>query len=145
MTTIACNLKCMAADRRITGDVMGEVDKMFRFGDVIIGCAGDWETILVFREWVMAGMDFKKRPVLGDGDFEALMLTHEGIWVIGKGLRPYPNREEFHAIGNGALAAKAVMHIGHHPQVAVQTASRVDECTGPEVDVLELKPRKRKR
>lgn len=127
----------------MTGDVISAVQKLFRVGGAIVGCAGDEENILTFEEWVRAGMNQKKRPTFGDGDFEAMLLNAEGIWLLGKGLRPHRILDEYHAIGSGAMAAKAAMHLGHKPDIAVQVASSVDECTGFDVDVLHLKPKRK--
>lgn len=134
----------MAGDRRIVGDVISSVRKVFQAGKAVLGCAGDEEAILLFEEWARNGMNPRKRPDLGDGDFEAMILAPDGLWLLGKSLRPYRILDDYHAIGSGAMAAKAVLHLGHKPAIAVQVASHFDEHTGSEVDVIEL-PKKRKR
>lgn len=150
MTTIAANRERMAADTRRTGDVISSIRKIRRYGNRIIGCAGDMECITVFWKWASQGFPERKRPTLPDGAFDALELNEDGLWAWDKSLARYPLEDDFDAIGTGAMSAKTAMYLGKSPEEAVAIAAHHDECTGGRVDVEailppELTPGKRKR
>lgn len=138
MTTIAANLECMAADTRMCGDVISAVSKMRKYGNRIIGCAGDMTLIGMFWEWADAGFPKKKKPVLPDGAFDAIEIGPDGMWAWEKSLCRYPIRETYHAIGSGAMSAKTAMFLKRSPKHAVEIAAAHDESTGGEVEVLTL-------
>lgn len=142
MTTIAANLESMAADTRGIGDVIFALSKMRRYGNRIYGCAGDMALIGVFWEWAESGFAKRKKPVFGDGAFDAIELGPDGIWAWEKSLCRYRLQEGHHAIGSGAMSAKTAMHLRKSPKHAVEIAARHDENTGSEVEVLWLKPPK---
>ena len=140
MTCIACTLKEMAGDSRITGDTLHNVDKLFRHGTSVFGVAGDWETCLEFIDFITKKGAVK--PAMGDASFEAMELRPDGIWLWGKSLRPYKLNGEFHAIGGGAQGAKTAMRIGLTPEQAVDAVSKDCESVGGPILVLPLRGRK---
>ena len=54
MTTIVCNLECMAADSRVSaeGAPFYHSDKIFRIGDSLFGTAGDGMMGLLMIDWL---------------------------------------------------------------------------------------------
>jgi hypothetical protein len=141
MTCIAATLKEMAGDSRITGDVLHNVDKLFRHGTSVFGLAGDWESCLEFVDFITKKGTTK--PNMGDSvAFEAMELRETGIYLWGKTLRPYKLKGEFHAIGAGAQGAKVALHIGLSPEEAINAVAKVCEGVGGPVTVLSLKVKK---
>lgn len=140
MTTIAANLECMAADTRIVGDVISRSSKMRRYGNRIFGCAGDMALITLFWEWAAAGFPKKKKPPLPEGSFDAIELDAEGIWSWDRSLCRYRQNDKFHAIGTGAMAAKAAIFMGKSPEDSIGVAAEFDENTGGPVEVEYLLP-----
>lgn len=142
MTTIAADRTCMAADTRICGDVISSVRKLVVLKGSIIGCAGDMEAIRPFFEWALAGFPKRGRPTFtAETSFEALQLDCTGLWVWERSLTRYVLEDEFHAIGSGAMAAKAAMALGKKPAEAIRIASMFDEATGNGVTVEKLEKR----
>jgi hypothetical protein len=141
MTTIAANRVCIAADTRVTGDVITSVRKLIVLPHSIFGCAGDMEAIRLFVDWATAGFPQKRRPNFGESAFEALELDQTGIWVWERTLTRYVLEDDFHAIGSGAMAAKVAMYLGKTPAEAIEIASRFDEATGGKIHVEGLKKR----
>jgi len=140
MTCIAATLKEMAADSRITGDVIHNVEKTFRHGQSIFGVAGDWDACLKFMDWIKTPK--APKPSLDAATFEAMELRSDGIYLWGSSLHPYRITGEFHAIGGGAQGAKVALHLGMTPEQAVDAVAKVCESVGGPILVLTLKGRK---
>lgn len=140
MTTIAANLEMMAADSRRVGDVLSSIRKLRRYGNRIIGVAGDLACITVFWQWADAGFPEKKKPALPEGAFDALELDEDGLWSWDRALSRYHLEDSYDAIGTGAMSAKTAMYLGKDPDEAVEIAKEHDECTGGRVHVERLLP-----
>lgn len=143
MTTIAANLKEMAADRRMVGGgPMVSSRKIVRIGGSLYGGAGDAEAIEMFYAWAMSGFAKKEKPVWGADnrpEFCIMELSKSGIRLWGERLTPYPVDEPFYAIGSGSMSAQAAMYLGLSPEKAVEVAALYDENTGHGVQVETLK------
>jgi 20S proteasome alpha/beta subunit len=68
----------------------------------------------------------------------ALALTARGIMVYEYSPEPYLISDKFCAIGSGAQAALAVMHMGYTTREAVKVAAKIDPYTGGRVRTLKL-------
>lgn len=138
MTTIACSLKhkSMAADSRITGDVMYHAVKVKRVGGSLFGVSGDWEVCVQFLEWL--DTDRKEKPALVEGAFEAVELSKQGIFQYLRNCIRIPIPDKFYACGSGAQGAMVAMGLGHGPKAAIVAVARYDESTGPPIKVYKL-------
>ena len=143
MTTIAANLKEMAADKRMVGGgPMVSSRKIVRIKDSLYGGAGDAEAIEMFYAWALSGFAKKEKPVWGNNDipdFCILELNKSGLRMWGARLTHIPIEADFWAIGSGSMSAQAAMHCGKTPLQAVSIAALFDENTGHGVQVETLK------
>lgn len=139
MTTVAANRSCMAADSKVTVNDSESYSarKIERIGDAIVGAAGHNRAINKFLRWVRRGGGRKPRMVKGD-ELDAIVLTPAGLFRVDCQFDWEPVKDEFLAIGSGAMAALAAMHCGLNPEGAVEIACRVDCDSAPPVDVLYL-------
>lgn len=140
MTTIACSLthKAMAADSRITGDVIFHAEKVRRVGKSLFGVAGDWEVCIAFFEWIET--DRKEKPSLPEGAFEAIELHKSGIYQYQRNCIRIPVQDRFYACGSGAQGAMVAMSLGKDPKAAIVAVARFDETTGPPIKSYPLCP-----
>lgn len=141
MTTIAANLKEMSADTRQVGDMIAHVNKMVECQDCIVGVAGDWALCQLFLEWARNDFSPKKKPVMPEGNFDALELCHYGLFQWDRALFRSQILDTRFAIGSGAMAAAGAMAWGATPAQAVETASDFDENTGTETQTIILRKR----
>jgi ATP-dependent protease HslVU (ClpYQ) peptidase subunit len=140
MTTIAANKKCMAADRKVTdGDRVFKTHKIRRIGDAIVGGAGTSSAIAKFFRWMESGKQDSPPKLDKDDELEALVLTPAGLFTYGNDFTPDEVLDPFYAIGSGAHAALAAMHMKATPKRAVEIACKVDNSTDGPVDVLMLR------
>lgn len=142
MTTIAANLRCMAADSMLSSEVdYLEVRKLIRFtSGAIMGCAGDCEEIDKVTRYFIESKG--PRPRVGK-EFEALLLTARGLFYLGPSLLPREVTEGRAAIGSGAQAAIAALRRGWSPRTAVKHACTVDQNSRLPARVMTLTNRKR--
>ncbi len=146
MTTVAYRDGVMAADTRgVRYDMPRICHKIHRVADAIIGFAGNYSDCLVFIDWWRDGHDLKKLPEFkmyrGESDapdIEALVLTADGIERWTEHFQRDPILDPFFAIGSGAGAAMAAMHMGADAAEAVRIASLVFTSTGGNVQVERL-------
>lgn len=143
MTTIAANRKMMAADRKVTDENgLRTARKIVRVGDAIVGCAGTCSLTIAFLAYleVMATCDHDEvaeKPRVGkDDSLSALILTPLGLFVCDESFEIEEILDDFYAVGTGAKAALAAMHLGCSPIEAVEIACRVDPDTGGPIDVM---------
>ena len=144
MTTIAVRDGVMAADT--LGNQMGKraaTQKLFRADGAVIGICGYWSDAKVFVDWYVAGADRENLPewrLQGDEkvEFEALVLTKEGIHWWSFLLVPERLRENFWSIGSGSQAALAALYLDCGAEDAVRIAMKVDPATGGDVESMEL-------
>ena len=146
MTTVAYRDGVMAADTQ--GEYAGlrrTCQKIHRVEGVIIGCSGSYTDGLTFVDWWRAGHDLDKTPKFktyhgGDDapDIHAIVLTAEGVEIWTEHFQKRPVTDEFFAVGSGAMAALAAMHMGAAAEKAVGVAMLVDIYTGGDVQVERL-------
>jgi 20S proteasome alpha/beta subunit len=137
MTTIACDLKHMVGDRRVTcGDIYFPSTKIFRVRGDIVGAAGLSGECEAFIDW------YRKQsgeiPALDKDAFEALVLTKSGIYFYDYTCVGSKIERTFHAIGCGALGALVAMAKGAAPKEAIELVAQFSNSTGPETDTIEL-------
>lgn len=145
MTTIVASKKHrqMAADRKATdtgASMRYSARKLRVIGQSIVGCAGDSSTIAQFLRWLEAGGKHDEKPRFSkDGTLVALVLNEKGLFIFDTDCEPDEIEQDFYAIGTGAQAGMAAMHLGADPKKAVQIAARVDVMTEGPFDVLTLR------
>lgn len=154
MTTIAYRDGVMAADSRTTvhteagGSRLSRCEKLYRKnvvmngspGPTIIGTAGESAPGLIFVDWWGTGNDdLVQRLIDGDADITVLILTEDGLFEADKYCRPEKILDEFWAVGSGAKAALAAMHMGATAEQAVEIACRIDPYSAPPVTSMRLK------
>ncbi|WP_395406324.1 hypothetical protein ACHMW6_06530 [Pseudoduganella sp. UC29_106] len=137
MTTIVCDRKSMAADKRISGDgVTFKTAKIHRVRGALIGFCGNPEQALQFIEW---RRNPGAKPTFAEPSFEAIELTADGqlLWW-GSEMMAIPIHDKFYAIGTGAAFALGAMAMGASPKSAIQIAARYDSATGADVQTMTL-------
>lgn len=132
MTTIAVRNRLMAADSRQTFESRpNRCEKLYRRAGAVIGVAGDEGPALVFVDWYGTGRARPEILVTGEADFHALVLDDKGrVFLFDKWCRGERIRAPFFAIGTGADAATAAMHMGADARRAVAVACKVDINSG---------------
>lgn len=146
MTTIAADRRTMAADRKVSdcdANTSYRTRKIWQIGNVIVGAAGDNVAIVKFVRWLEKGgrakhPDFREPGQDSEAEFAALVLTPSGLFVYDTSCQPDEVADPFYAIGSGAQAALAAMHLGASPVKAVEIACLVDNDSGGPVDSLSL-------
>ena len=139
MTTIAANRRMMAGDQRVTdGDRSFRTRKIRRIGDAIVGAAGTGPAIGKFFQWLADGQQDDPPKMVKDDELDALVLTPAGLFCYGTDCTAEEVLDDFYAVGTGAQAALAAMHLGCDPARAVAIACAVDNATGGPVDSLTL-------
>lgn len=133
MTTIVCSRSEMAADSMASdGDTKAEITKIRAVRGGYVGIAGDVALANHFMEWLKAGA--KEDPGFDLKKVGALYLTKDGKILCYDGYYvPYEVHGDFAAIGGGAQAALAAMHMGATPKRAVEIAALVHPGTGGKI------------
>jgi hypothetical protein len=141
MTVIAWDGKTLAADRMIIdGCAKLPGTKIHRINGELFGSSGCWSTGMARFEWVRAGMESAKYPVVSDDQFGRLLrITADGqiLLYTVNGL-PMRYESRFYAIGSGSEFAMAAMYLGHTAQEAVHVACELSNECGMGIDTLEL-------
>lgn len=139
MTTIAADRGMLAGDQKCTDD-----DKSFRtrkirkVGEALVGAAGTGPAIGKFFRWLESGKQEEPPKFAKDDELAALVVTPDGLFVYDTSCTPEEILDDFYAVGSGAQAALAAMHLGCQPDQAVAIACKVDNNTGGQVDLLYL-------
>lgn len=137
MTTIACNRKGMAADKRISNVPLFKTNKIFRIRGSLIGIAGNTEQALRFVEWRRS--PDAKPTFIETASFEALELSPDGkLTWWGTEMVGIEIQDECYAIGSGAAYALGAMAMRASPKRAIEVAARYDSSTGSDVQVMTL-------
>lgn len=159
MTTLAANLECMAADRRVSDSTDADeggptgwsypANKLFRIGNSIFGTSGHGTMSLAFIEWLKTRRSrHELYKILGDYEREEIRVLElrgpmrrrgaAGIYVWdGWGYAEEVLKDHV-AVGSGAKAAGALLDAGFTPRDAVRGAMKQDFFTGGEIDVMWL-------
>lgn len=145
MTTVAVRGRVMAADSQFTAQGLRLTgQKLYTVGTAVLGFAGNVSSALVFLDWYENRES--RRPDLGNEcDFEALVLSADGLEYWDASLRPHPIKGDFHAIGSGSHLALGAMAMGANAEQAVQIAAQFDVHTGGSIIRAELPMPKPKR
>lgn len=143
MTCIAWDGKTLAADRLAnTGGLRGEVTKIFRAGDLLVGGSGDFAFILAMVDWVQRGRDPSAFPASqrDKDDWQAVLVIQKNAPIQLYDRTPFPVKFEQRslAIGSGRDFAMAAMHLGRTAREAVEVAIALDCGCGNGIDTLEL-------
>lgn len=139
MTTIVCDKKRMAADRRVTcGPYHFPSTKIFKIKGDIVGAAGAGGDCEDFVEWY-GKRDRVERPThLDKEEFEAVVLTKSGIYFYDHACVAIKVERDFHAVGSGQLGALVALEKGSTLEESLALVSMFSTETGPEIDVIEL-------
>ncbi len=149
MTTIAAAGDMMAADWKVSvGETSYFVGKIYRMPDgALIGCAGDNEACTRFVDWWVHRRT-KRLAIPRRLDFEALVLTHEGLFMFENAGIPDLLKDGIAAIGIGqeqAMAALDTMKFLKRrldPRIAVAVACKRNPLTGGGIDSARLRKKK---
>lgn len=145
MTTIAANTELIACDSRCSdgASVFRVSSKIVRIPrDGVAGFAGQVYVAHQLIEWMRRGMPKKTAPVFDDSaNADVLWLRKDGtLWLMDQTLLLIQLDEPFHAIGSGAMAARAAMRCGASPVDAVAVACEIDPGSSLPVKSMPLKP-----
>lgn len=142
MTTICASRQHseMASDTRVSGGPTHFPSrKVFEVAGMLVGMAGRNVDCNAFLSWMQEGSAPDKRPTLADSEeFEAIVLSHEGLFYYEGDCVPLKIERDFHAIGTGAQAAIASLMCGKTPRRAVEIACAIDVFSGKPVEVYTL-------
>lgn len=150
MTTVACNLREIAADSCVTFDDIGigtgqaNTTKLHRIGKSIFAERGENITgVRQMLDWIRRGSKWSNAPQLPKAaDFWLLELSPQGIFLWDSGLGRDPINEPNFAIGSGGKVALYCMrYLKMTPAQAVAEAIRVDAFSKPPIMVERLRPR----
>jgi len=135
MTTIICNRKYMVGDRLCSteGGEMVRVTKVHkRNGDVIGFCGDPYEGV----KFVNAYGDHGGLELTDN--FEALVLSHNGIFTVDRKLAFLQIDQPYYAVGTGSTIALYAMSQGATPIEALREATQHDLFTGLGMTVMNL-------
>ncbi len=128
----------MAADSGCHNDGLyeGQVDKLWEIPKQgLVGCCGDYNTIMKVLEWLHAGARKEKRPRISSRrGFAGLLVKRSGqVMHFQESLRPLKIEAPFHAIGSGRQVAIGAMAAGASAERAIEIACRFDQLSAPPV------------
>ena len=139
---IAWDGHTLASDRQISwGDTVYSATKIFKFGDLLIGCAGDQDYSVQITNWVINGRINADFPISQQDEkhsVDCIVIEKESGAVYRYGKTPHPIyfEDKFIAIGNGMDFALAAMHCGKNSHDAVEIAIMLCNGCGCGVDTL---------
>lgn len=146
MTTIACNLREMAGDTRVTCEGIGTDSysniKLFVSYGSIYGTRGEnCDGQVRGIEWLQDGKIPENRPdPPKDADWQILELSPAGIALYNTWMERDLLLDTCMAIGSGRKVALYCMRVlGMTPAQAVAEACKMDDFSGPPVYVCSLK------
>jgi|TARA_Y100000296_G_C5170602_1_gene257085 ATP-dependent HslUV protease subunit HslV len=140
MTTVAFKNGFIAADTQAAdhSGLISHTSKLFRLSDsCVAGMAGCSRHAIRFIERLKEGKAGDDK--IPDGDFLVLVVTPQSIVVYYEDeLFDDYTPEKMWAIGSGRLIAMGAMAAGATAQDAVRIASKWDEGTGGDVEVMRV-------
>jgi ATP-dependent protease HslVU (ClpYQ) peptidase subunit len=139
MTTICYDGLTLAADRQCNSDgARRTITKIFRIGDLRVGCCGSAARGVEMVEWVRRGRLAAEYPKFQNEDDWVNMVVIEGDHVLQYQRSPYPMvmQDSTYACGSGRDYALAAMHCGRSAAEAVMVASVFDSSTGVGIDAI---------
>lgn len=139
MTTICGDKTRLVSDSKIimvkaSGDTQFNGPKLIRKGSAIIGTCGDSDDGDLFVKWYGTK---KKRPKM-QAEFEALVLTPEGLYHFDDAVSANRVNSDWFAVGSGSHAALGALHAGKTLEEAVEIATKVDPNSGLPIQVMRL-------
>lgn len=146
MTTIAFDGATLAADRKVVGDGVANVRKIFKLkkGGFLAG-AGAMDQLIEVARWIDAGMKDEANPFVGkhviENESTYLYVDKAGLpyWLTTPWLRPVRIAEKYVALGSGGDIAWGALRAGASPRKAVSIAGERDIFTGLGIDVVKVK------
>jgi hypothetical protein len=141
MTTIIATPTAIYSDSNVVdSNAVFKAQKIFRFRNRLVGCAGDADMCLAFQEGMRLGRKPKIPPKTDEEErnFNALVVDKKGIWHFDSTFSGDLVLEPFMAVGTGADAARGAMMHGASPEQAVEIACRIDSNSRGPVQVLTL-------
>lgn len=132
MTTVVATRDCMAADKQVSdGGLRSSTTKILKVNGDLIGAAGNLRDLHRFAQWYQ-----NPDKELDMDETDVLVLRKDGqLFHYDNGVA-VPVEEDFYAIGTGAYAAMAALHLGYSPKEAIKVAHKVDIDTGNSVTVF---------
>jgi len=140
MTTVVCTRSDIASDSQLTGEFRASAKKIWKVKGGYVGVAGSYGACVRFVKYLKG--DLEDEPDMEEVD--AMMLTNDGrILHFNQSLEPFEVNDEFSAIGSGAMAALAAMHMGATVDRAIEVASLVDVGSGGPVQHYRITRKRR--
>jgi ATP-dependent protease HslVU (ClpYQ) peptidase subunit len=138
MTTIIANKEGMASDSQMTdGNIKSSVPKIWRIRGWLVAGGGSYHEIVKLINTIKEQKEFSPIKVMAEVELEKtedcdlLFLSPAGkLFVTENGSEAMTVSDPFYAIGTGAQAALAAMHMGATPREAVRIAAKIDANTG---------------
>ena len=142
MTTVAFREGVLAADSYAADSVsIVQMVKCARLaGGDVAGAAGSLPKVAQALAWLVGGGKGDP-PDISDAE---VLFTDGGVLYLAEGGWPGVRVKGYAAIGSGAQGALTAMKLGFSAEAAVAAVAGVDPCTGGEIDVLEVKPPKKR-
>lgn len=141
MSTVVYRDGVLAADRQVTDDnrCLGEVRKIFKGKDCLIGTTGAYSDAMAFVKWAEKGFPPKEKPE-SVRDVEAIVVRRDGSYYVTTAPLwiEEPIGSDFYASGSGSSIAIGALAMGATSVEAVQIAMQYDVYTGKGLDVLTL-------
>lgn len=148
MTTIACNLKEMAADTKVSFEGIGTDVfsglKLYKSDHAIFGLTGgDCSGQIIGLEWLKLGGtpgSAGERPIPPkQADWLILELSRNGIAVYNEYLERDPVLAKYIAVGSGRKVAMYCMKVlGMSPVEAVREACKADDWSDTPIYIATL-------
>jgi hypothetical protein len=144
VTTIAYKDGVLASDSGVFyGDyLVGETEKIWRVGDILVGAVGSAGFARKFLDWVRSGRGGSGFDIgpdnIPDGG-SAFIILYDAVreWDSGcKGGPPLKIAAPFYAWGSGAAVALGAMAAGASAEEAVKIAIQYDVSSAGAVQVL---------
>jgi ATP-dependent protease HslVU (ClpYQ) peptidase subunit len=141
MTTVVCTREEMASDSLLSGDYRATAKKIWKVKGSIVGIAGTYRDCVQFVKWLKGELD--ECPDMEEVD--AIVVTQSGkILHYNGSADPFEVNDDFSAIGSGAQAAMAAMHMGASVERAIEIAVLVDGGSGGKTQYHKITKRKRR-
>jgi hypothetical protein len=140
VTVIVATREGMWCDSKVSaGGLNYPSEKVFRYKGDMIATAGNDTGIEKWLHWFKGD---RKKPLTDigtDDSFTVLVLNKEGLFIYDDcSLRNRITRD-WHAIGDGAIAAAAALKMGATPHRAVEIACELVDSCGLPVEAHKLK------
>jgi len=143
MTVIAWDGKTLAADRMQTyAGTVGQMTKIHRVGECLVGGAGESSFINAMIDWVRQGRRHENFPdhQRDKDDWQPLLLVEPdgNAYIYTRTPFPVKQEQKLVAIGSGREFALAAMYCGKTAAQAVLVAEALCTDCGCGVDELTL-------